>query len=323
MQSKELLFCSLSSWYPLFKDLTFQSAVIPLGQEFLDYLGEDGVALPEPVQQPDRNDMDRYDYDSDEWENEDEAALCSFPDLQEKILMTIKSFGGEAFPKFTWSSPKDAVWLTFGSTLKCTSPAEVFLLLKGSDFVSHDLDHAMGLCEDVPSGPTSHYLTLRKWESMDLSLEFRCFVRDGHLLAVSQRHAGVFYPFLPKDKDRLQEQACTFMNNVVIPRLQSRISRCVCDVYLPRGRQAVLVDINPYATHTDPILFSWEELHAMRGGSPGTLVPFRVVESAGCVKHTPSSAHNRFPKDLYDLSTVGTDDVSELLEQAAAMQGRT
>lgn len=35
-----------------------------------------------------------------------------------------------------------------GQALKCQCPADVYLLLKSSDFISHDLDHAFDECID-------------------------------------------------------------------------------------------------------------------------------------------------------------------------------
>jgi len=35
-----------------------------------------------------------------------------------------------------------------GQNLKCQHPADVYLLLKSSDFISHDLDHALDECVD-------------------------------------------------------------------------------------------------------------------------------------------------------------------------------
>lgn len=35
-----------------------------------------------------------------------------------------------------------------GQALKCQCPADVYLLLKSSDFISHDLDHAFDECVD-------------------------------------------------------------------------------------------------------------------------------------------------------------------------------
>lgn len=48
------------------------------------------------------------------------------------------------------SHVQDAAWMVPGEPLKCQSPADVYLLLKSSDFISHDLDHAFDLCIDTP-----------------------------------------------------------------------------------------------------------------------------------------------------------------------------
>lgn len=39
--------CSFSHWYPRFKSHTFKSEIIPLTQEFVDYLNAEGIYLPE------------------------------------------------------------------------------------------------------------------------------------------------------------------------------------------------------------------------------------------------------------------------------------
>lgn len=39
--------CSFSHWYPRFKAHTFKSKIIPLTNEFVDYLNADGIYLPE------------------------------------------------------------------------------------------------------------------------------------------------------------------------------------------------------------------------------------------------------------------------------------
>ncbi|GAB4815495.1 hypothetical protein N2152v2_002541 [Parachlorella kessleri] len=54
----------------------------------------------------------------------------------------IAELGGAVVPKFTWSCPKDAVWMTLDHTLACRSPDEVLLLLKSSDRVAHDICEA-------------------------------------------------------------------------------------------------------------------------------------------------------------------------------------
>lgn len=69
--------------------------------------------------------------------------------------------------------------------LRCTSPADVYLLLKSSDFVSHDLDPGKIFqhCEGRPQTYELE-LVLRKWYPVDRAREFRCFVRQETLLGI-------------------------------------------------------------------------------------------------------------------------------------------
>ena len=63
----------------------------------------------------------------------------SFPEFTSQMKSAIDSLGGEVFCKLNWSAPRDATWISLGNSLKCTTPAQVYLLLKSSEFVQHDL----------------------------------------------------------------------------------------------------------------------------------------------------------------------------------------
>ena len=43
-------------------------------------------------------------------------------------------------PKLNWSAPKDACWISATNSMECRSANDVYLLLKSSDFVVHDLE---------------------------------------------------------------------------------------------------------------------------------------------------------------------------------------
>ena len=75
--------------------------------------------------------------------------------------------------------------LPMSSPLRCTSPADVYLLLKSSDFISHDLDPEITFqhCEERPQAYELE-LVLRRWYPVDRVREFRCFVRQEVLLGM-------------------------------------------------------------------------------------------------------------------------------------------
>jgi len=176
-------------------------------------------------------------------------------------------------PKLNWSSPKDATWISALNSMECRSANDVYLLLKSSDFVTHDLEHAFDDCVDDEGTPLDdeskseatnrlpYYLVLRKYFQLNPSLEFRCFVRKRQLLAACQRDLNHF-DFLSRMEDALRRKIQEFFDL----RLRDTFpdENFVFDVYIPPPHDRVwLVDINPWAQRTDPLLFSWLELLTM------------------------------------------------------------
>lgn len=167
--------CSFPVWYPHLRSLTIRSIIIPLSDEFTHYLQEDGIVLPTTENELHKNDPRKesaLDWSSDEEEEEEkekesedsvdikildeeenvseeeeekEIVPPSFPLLEKQMRDAIDKLGGEVFPKLDWSSPRDASFLK-GDSIKCDNTGDIFLLLKGSDFVSHDMNHAFDPC---------------------------------------------------------------------------------------------------------------------------------------------------------------------------------
>ena len=46
MDAAHIAACSFDAWYPSFRDVTFDSAVLPLPPDLTDFLVQDGVFLP-------------------------------------------------------------------------------------------------------------------------------------------------------------------------------------------------------------------------------------------------------------------------------------
>ncbi|KAG2153021.1 D123-domain-containing protein [Suillus bovinus] len=260
-----LLSFQFSSWYPTFSSISIKSTIIrPLDQTFKEYLDSDGIFVPEgsenvsvgyvhhlfhshslPTLSPAESSPSHQ-------EDEDDAAVgrtFSFPDLDEGIRQIIKEYGA-TFPKLNFSSPKDASWvLPPSSPLKCTSPSDVYILLKSSDFTSHDLsiDTVFEGCECDPSNPPSYQLelVLRKWYPIDKSREFRCFVREGRLIGISQRDTN-FYEFMnePQIQNKIVETLGRFWNEKIKTEWHGQDNK----IYAPDVRNNVqyLVGQDPF-----------------------------------------------------------------------------
>jgi len=260
------------------------------------------------------------DEDSDEEsDDEEETRRFAFPELDAQIRASIKTYDA-VFPKLNFSSPKDAAWiLPASSPLKCTSPADVYMLLKSSDFITHDLsaDSVFDGCSSEPC-PYELELVLRKWYPIDRSRELRCFVRQNILLGISQRDTN-YYDFLNDEPTRLGiiSSVRAFWETQIKPKWDSP-EDYIFDLLLTRDlSRGHILDFNPYAPRTDPLLFTYDELHALSlsvlpGGDP----ELRVVDSRAhpaATSNAPAHQHNMIPFEALSLSSGR--DVQEFADE--------
>ncbi|XP_046639568.1 cell division cycle protein 123 homolog [Daphnia pulicaria] len=267
MKSHEIQACSFSEWYPLFKKVTFPSKIIPLTQEFVDYLLADNLVLrsDQALLTYSRDDSNSSDSEDDEegWakaESETPALEAPhFEDIDKEITTAIAEFGGKAFIKLNWSSPKDAAWIALNNSLQCHMSADVHLLLKSSDFILHDLTEPFKECEDqnVNQTPVKYNLVLRKWVEINPVNEFRCFVQNKNLIGISQRDDTQFSPFIEKEKEDIVRDIVSFFKEQIRPKFH--LDNYVMDVFRQRKDKIVLIDFNPYGVITDSLLFDWNE----------------------------------------------------------------
>jgi len=215
---QDLIECQFSSWYTTFRylskddayqgrtNVTIKSEIVRnLPDDFTRFLLEDGIRLPRNATRlsscalSERQNDDENDDDCD-----DCASQYDFPQLTQSLVVALNALGGAVVPKLNWSTPKDATWVNEG-TLKCQTPGDVYLLLKSSDFVLHDLEtlqaaisknsneegSSMRNNEAIQKSNNEDTITennqfqlelvLRKWCNFYPSMEFRCFVRDNEL----------------------------------------------------------------------------------------------------------------------------------------------
>ena len=320
-----ILNCSFHSWHPKLRSVTPKARIIPLTTPFLDYLRSDGIILPPETTQADD--------DSGYCDSSDDEEDISLPwhSIHLQIQTTMSELGGKVVPKLNWSAPKDATWISPTNDMECRTPNDIYLLLKSSDFISHDLEHAFSGCIDASTSPSIPYhLILRKSFNINPSLEFRCFVRNKILIAICQRDLTHFEFLFPMRK-HLKLKILSFLEQSLLPNFPD--SNFVFDVYIPPPHEKVwLIDINPWAPRTDPLLFSWLELLQMADpellhneddedddGVEGVVFDpeFRLVQKddpeAYQFASTKYSAH-KLPKDVVDASMT-PERMKEMMEQ--------
>jgi hypothetical protein len=356
---QHILNCSYHSWHPRYRGITPKARLIALPDPFLEYLRADGIVLaPEENDRAEWSDGDSGIFSGNDNEGgddgDDEAAQdpsANWRDTHEEIERVIEELGGKVAPKLNWSAPKDATFMNATNSMECRTPNDIYLLLKSSDFVTHDLQHAFDDTEEdteedtkedrpndnenstVATPTIPYYLVLRKWIMLNPSVEFRCFVRNRKLIALCQRDLNHF-DFLFKMRDRLLNTIREFFEI----RLKHTFpdANFVFDVYVPPPHDRVwLIDINPWAPRTDPLLFQWLELLNLPEPAdpvaystdeseedeviePLFVPEFRLVKKDDPEAYgftTPQYSAHKLPKDVVDASRGGEGNLREFAMQ--------
>jgi D123 len=276
---------------------------------------------------PADDDSGVYSSEATDSSDDDYDPSTEWRDTHAQIKAAISELGGKVTPKLNWSAPKDAAWISPTNDLQCQSANDIYLLLKSSSFITHDLEYAFEGCEpeaevissdrltiESPAGspgpPTTqkipYHLVLRKYFNLNPSLEFRCFVRSRILLCMCQRDLNHF-DFLFPMRDSLRGRIQSFFDE----KLKNTFPdpNFVFDVYIPPPHDRVwLIDVNPWAKRTDPLLFSWKEVLEMKD-------PAQVAEAG--IEETLV----RLSVDRSDSST-GARSPDQLSEEILAEEAR-
>ncbi|OBZ71291.1 hypothetical protein A0H81_08731 [Grifola frondosa] len=223
---------------------------------------------------PESSLSDDEDDGEDSDQMEDVQKRFAFPDLDSKIRETVAAYGA-VFPKLNFSSPRG--------------------------------------CEPPPdsSAPSAYQLelVLRKWYPVDRSRELRCFVRQEVLVGISQRDPN-YYDFWnePDTQSKVIEAVTAFWETKIKGKWEVTNGDYTFDFLLTRDlSRGHILDFNPYAPRTDPLLFTYEELLALlaarTGGEPPEL---RVVDSPNhpaATRNAPMHQHNMLPIEALAMSS--------------------
>ena len=76
---------------------------------------------------------------------------------------------------------------------------------------------------------------LKRWYDLDKGMEFRCFIKDKKLIAISQRDITQVFDYLKTGKSELQNHIKAFINEKIITQMnsyQSGLQNYIVDIYL-------------------------------------------------------------------------------------------
>ena len=195
------------------------------------------------------------DFDEDKNDNNN-LNKYNFPEFEESIKNAFNDFNDKIFIKLNWSSPQDAYWCL--NKLSCENLSDVYMLLRSSDFITHDLTEPFDKCDESTEDEKNeamkslkYYLIVRKWTQISPSGEFRCFVKNDKLVGkfklfnfsffflksviegISQRDIRTFYKFIHEKKEKIIQLIKDFYNNHINQKFFT--NSFVFDVYIKKN----------------------------------------------------------------------------------------
>ncbi|KAH0787427.1 cell division cycle protein [Histomonas meleagridis] len=113
-------------------------------------------------------------------------------------------------------------------------------------------------------------------EDLECSQEYRGFVYNRKLTAVSHYQTECYFPEIAAHKDEIGQTFQKYFNDVLLPILPERAKQsCIIDFALIKGK-CFVVELNPYGVSTGSALFDWtKDREILEGSKPFEI---RVVE---------------------------------------------
>ncbi|KAF0278146.1 Cell division cycle protein 123 [Hanseniaspora uvarum DSM 2768] len=313
--------CRYTNWFEKFQNKSLQKYTIKshilknIPENFIAFLLEDGIKLK-------NNNSDTFgdDYnDFSDWSSSDDGSSTDedpikfvdpaeeFPEVDKFIKNCFNDKNPMLTPRLNWSAPKDAVWiLPYNNTMLTYTGEDIYLLLKSSNYIMHDLLYPYeDLEEKLDNKEVTHDLVLREWiENFNPSLEFRIFVKDGEIIGISQRDIRTEYIYLNDIKEELRTAINNFFKDVFKKKYFEDVKveeqNVVVDLYVHLETDYLkVIDINPFARSTEPLLFAWNEL--LTHDLTKKEYEFRLGENntkLSCRDHS----ENQVPLEIFDAS---------------------
>ncbi len=160
----------------------------------------------------------------------------------ERIQQAMKSLPGASFVATDVCAPNDSSLFNGG---KSTQASHAWHLLQDSRKVKHALNAEL-----------TRRLIVRPYRRMTTVREFRLFVKDRELKAMSQMNLERHFARLTLREDELWSMAREFTDQAAekLPE-----NDCVVDIYFTSTDRIMIVDMNQWGDPTDPLLLrTWD-----------------------------------------------------------------
>lgn len=119
-------------------------------------------------------------------------------------------------------------------------------------------------------------ICVRPFRRMDIQREFRLFIYEGELKAMSQYWLVQHFPWLAKRKEKYWSigQAFVERNRFAFPA-----ENFVMDIYVTSSDHVRILDLNPFGGDTDPLMLNhWDYDWSLPGNGIHIVPPPRIVK---------------------------------------------
>jgi len=189
-----------------------------------------------------------------------DAALSGkrFKQLFEEELKQVQLDEAQAASTTAINQKLHALYRASTFALKVKTGEEGVQLLVESPRIQGDLK------EVVDGNKADFNVVVREWGIFDVELEFRAFVHEKRLTAITQYNEFIYFPRMVSQKVVIEGKIRSFVENKIVP-LFTTMKSYVLDLALsyPRGEgddyQVYIVEVNPLAEFAGTGLFSWTE----------------------------------------------------------------
>jgi len=164
-----------------------------------------------------------------------------------------------------------ALYRAMINSMKVLKAKEALDMFVESERIKFDLELDLRFPDEF-----SNHVIVRLWEDIPLENEFRAFVFDHKLTAISQYFTQIYFPQLVEHKTEMLQQIKQFWLSC---KDAFEYEKFVIDFAIKRDGNAVVLELNPYNISTGSSLFSWhseEDSDIMEGLKP---FEFRILES--------------------------------------------
>ena len=164
--------------------------------------------------------------------------------LQKKLTKVMSRFSGYRFVSTDTVSPTDTVRFREKRGAVSSAKSALKILLESAKVQQAlEADEVTSIC-------------VRPFRRMQPAREFRLFIKDGKLAAMSQYWLIRHFRRLPDRQERYWDAAEKFVRKHIADFPETTI---VMDIYFTSAGEIMIVDFNPWGSPTDPLMFNdWE-----------------------------------------------------------------